>query len=287
MKMISEALLAHIQSEVTTLATCWKLTRKDNTTLGFTNHDVDLLIDGVLYKASTGFTPTAIETTGDLSVDNLDVEGILTSGSLTEQDILAGFYDFADIEIFQVNYKDLSQGKLTLKCGWLGEVSIKKRQFVAEVRGMTQKLSQTIGELYSPACRASLGDGRCKINLELHTVTGSVTHVTSNQHFADNAREEVSGIFTSGVIQFTSGANNGVRMEVKEYLQATAHGGELVLVLPLPFAVQAGDDYVLTKGCDKTLATCAGRFNNLLNFRGEPHVPGLDRMLETAGTRSL
>jgi hypothetical protein len=42
----------------------------------------------------------------------------------------------------------------------------------------------------------------------------------------------------------------------------------------------------MTKGCDKTLPTCFAKFNNVVNFRGEPLVPGLDRMLETAGTRS-
>ena len=63
-------------------------------------------------------------------------------------------------------------------------------------------------------------------------------------------------------------------------------GGTLALALPMPYGMAVGDGYALTKGCDKTIATCAGRFANVANFRGEPQVPGLDRMLETAGTRS-
>jgi uncharacterized phage protein (TIGR02218 family) len=286
MKTISEELAAHIAGEVTTLATCWKLTRKDTSVLGFTNHDKDIVIDSVLYKASTGFTPSTIENTGTLSVDNLDVEGMLSAGSLTESDILAGLYDFADIEIFQVNYTDLTQGRLILKKGWLGEVSLHKQQFIAEVRGMTQKLSQTIGELYSPSCRAALGDNRCKVSMAAHTVTGIVTASSSGQHITDADRDETSGIFTSGVITFTSGANSGISMEVKEYILTSGVGGQIILVLPLPYPVAEGDNYSLTKGCDKTVATCRQRFNNILNFRGEPHVPGLDRMLETAGTRT-
>ena len=33
--------------------------------------------------------PSAIQNTGSLSVDNLDIEGMLSAGSITEDDILA------------------------------------------------------------------------------------------------------------------------------------------------------------------------------------------------------
>jgi uncharacterized phage protein (TIGR02218 family) len=286
MKTITAALQEHISGELTTLATCWKLTRRDNTVLGFTDHDRNILFEAATYQAASGFTPSAVENTASLSVDNLDIQGILSAGSITEDDILAGKYDFAEIEIFQVNYNDLTQGALKLRRGWLGEVSLHKQQFVAEVRGLTQRLSQTMGELYSPACRATLGDSRCKINMTLHTVTGSVTTALSSQEFRDSARTENTGIFNFGTITFTSGANNGLSMEVKEYNHTSSGGGHLFLVLPLPYATAPGDAYTLTKGCDKTLATCVERFSNAVNFRGEPFVPGLDRMLETAGTRS-
>lgn len=286
MKQISAELAAHLAGEVTTLATCWKMMRRDATVLGFTDHDQDIVFESVTYKAATGFTPSAIENSGTLAVDNLDVEGMISSGSITEADILAGLYDFAEIEIFQVNYADLMQGALKLRRGWLGEVSFYKQQFIAEVRGLTQRLSQTIGELYSASCRATLGDNRCKVGMGAHTVTGSATAVASSQQFTDSARTETSSIFNFGTITFTSGANNGFSMEVKEYLYNVTTGGHITLVLPMPYPILAGDSYSLTKGCDKTLATCFARFDNVINFRGEPLVPGLDRMLETAGTRS-
>src|SRR5690606_10047660 len=141
----------------------------------FTDHDRDIVFDEITYSASTGFTPSAIENNASLSVDNLELEGMLSDTAITESDVLAGKYDFAEIEIFQVNYRDLSQGALKLRRGWLGEVSLQKQQFVAEVRGITQRLSQTVGEFFSPSCRATLGDSRCKVDMEDHTVTGSVT----------------------------------------------------------------------------------------------------------------
>jgi len=286
MKTLSSELAAHIAGEVTTLATCWKLTRRDGGVLGFTDHDQDIEYNACIYRAASGFTPSAVQNSDSLSVDNLDVEGMLSSSSISETDLLAGIYDFAEIEIFQINYNDTSQGTLKLRRGWLGEVSLHKQQFVAEVRGLTQSLSQTIGELYAPACRATLGDSRCKVDMEAYTVTGSITQVLSTQEFYDASRDEASGLYSFGKITFTSGACNGLSMEVKEYVWTADNGGQVILTLPMPYGLQAGDTYSLTQGCDKTVATCNTRFANIYNFRGEPYVPGLDRLLETAGTRS-
>jgi uncharacterized phage protein (TIGR02218 family) len=281
MKNISIELATHIAGEVTTLATCWKLTRRDGVLFGFTDHDADIMVDSVIYKAASGFTPSAIQNTSSLSVDNLDVEGMLSAGNITESDILAGLYDFAEIEIFQVNYNDTSQGKLKLRRGWLGEVSLVKQQFVAEVRGLTQRLSQTIGELYSASCRATFADSRCKINAVIYTISGTVTASVSNQEFKDASIIEASGAYDFGKITFSSGANIGLSMEVKEFTS----GGKVTLVLPMPYNIAIGDGYSMTQGCDKTIATCTNQYNNVVNFRGEPHVPGLDSMLLTAGTR--
>lgn len=286
MKTIPTLLAAHLAGEVTTLATCWKLKRRDGVELGFTNHDRDLVVSGLTYQAKSGFTPSAISSSSGLSVDNLDLEGLLDAGSITEADIMAGKYDFAEIEIFMVNHADLSQGLLALRKGWMGEVSVQNGIFIAEMRGLAQKLAQNIGELFSPSCRASLGDSRCKVNMTLQTHTGTVTTATGRQEFKDSARSEASGIFSGGSVTFTSGANNGLSMEVKEYIYQSGSGGRIILAMPMPYAISVNDQYSMNKGCDKTLATCKARFDNVANFRGEPHVPGMDRMMETAGTRS-
>ena len=243
---------------------------------------------GVTYHAGSGFTPSAVAANADLSVDSLAVEGMLQAGSLTEADIMAGLYDFAEVEVFMVNYADLSQGALQLKRGWMGGVSMQRGMFVAEMRGLAQACAQTIGELFSPSCRAALGDARCTVNLAAYTVSGTVTALSApdRQAFTDSGRAEASGSFTFGTVTFTSGANAGLAMEVKEHDYAAGVGGRFTLALPMPYALAAGDAYAMAMGCDKTLATCAGRFGNVVNFRGEPHVPGLDKMLETAGTRS-
>ena len=282
MKNISTALKTHISGEVTTLATCWRITRRDGAVLGFTDFNSDLTVSGVVYEAQTGFTPTAVQSTSGFSVDNLDVDGMLDSAVITESDINAGLYDFAEISVFMVNYTDLTQGILTLRTGWLGEVSFSQNHFIAEMRGLAQALNQNIGDVFSANCRALFGDARCKVDLSGYTFTGVVSAVNNNRVFVASDLSNVSGYFNYGLVKFTSGANNGISMEVKDYIE----GGDINLSLPLPYAIEVGDEFQIVAGCDKTFATCVNNFDNALNFRGEPHVPGMDKILETAGTFS-
>jgi uncharacterized protein (TIGR02217 family) len=46
----------------------------------------------------------------------------------------------------------------------------------------------------------------------------------------------------------------------------------------MPYAIAPGDAFTVHPGCDKRLATCRDIFANVLNFRGEPFVPGLDAL---------
>lgn len=282
MKIISNDLDAHLASEVTTIATCWKLTRRDAVVMGFTDHDKDISYGGVTYYAASGFTPSAIASNSELAVDHLDIEGVLDSDNIAAVDVQAGLYDFAQIEIFILNYENLAHGTLILRTGWLGEVKFGRDRFVAEVRGLLQNLSQNIGELYSPSCRAKLGDSRCKITIGSFTYSGSVTSVVSNQVFSDSTRAEANGWFDGGEITFTSGNNNGFSMEIKEF-----RNKQITLMLPMSYNVVNTDTYSIIAGCDKSFDTCISKFSNAVNFRGEPHVPGVDKMLETAGTRNM
>lgn len=281
MKTINENLSQHLLKETTTLATCWKITRTDGMVMGFTDHDSDVGHEGVTYSAKSGFTPSAVASAANLAADSMSIDGVLDSDFITEEDVLAGKYDAAEIEIFMVNFNAPNDGRLWLRYGEIGELTLKNGQFVAEVQGILHKLGQTIGDLYSPSCRTQFCDERCKLDLANYTVLGTITAVTSCQIFTDVARLEEDGAFSYGSIQFTSGQNNGHIMEVKRF-----DSGTVTTVLPMPYEVAIGDAYSMVKGCDKTFSTCVNTYQNALNFRGEPHVPGVDKILETSGTFS-
>ena len=282
MQNISSALETHLSQETTTLATCWSIARKDGVILYFTEHDQDIIMDGHFYQASSGMSASAVTSQSGLAVDNLEFEGMLNADAIGEGDLLAGRYDHAEISVFMVNYKDPSAGKIVLKTGWLGEVTLKGGQFIAEMRGLSSKLQQTIGDVFTSTCRAMLGDARCTKNLTTFTRTGIITAVEAAYAFTDSSRTELGGYFDYGIIRFTSGANAGLCMEIKDF-----SAGRFSLFLPMPYSVSVGDSYSAVAGCDKTIQTCISTFNNAVNFRGEPHVPGMDKLLETAATRSL
>jgi hypothetical protein len=71
MKTASSQLATHIGGETTTLATCWKVTRRDGSIFGFTDFDKDLTVDSLVYQARSGYTRSAIHTIANLAVDNL------------------------------------------------------------------------------------------------------------------------------------------------------------------------------------------------------------------------
>ncbi len=281
MQQLSTQLSAHLAQETTTLATCWSITRRDGMTLYFTEHDKDIVVDGHVYGAASGMSASAVTSQAGLMVDNLEFEGMLSAEAIAEADVLAGKYDHAEISVFMVDYTSPDTGRLDLKTGWLGEVTLRGGQFVAEMRGLTSRLQQVIGEVYTASCRAQLGDGRCKKNLAAFTVSGTVTSVEAAHAFKDSSRTELSNYFAYGVVTFTSGANAGIHMEIRDF-----SAGRFGLFLPMPYPIAVGDSYTAVAGCDKSFQNCVTKFNNAVNFRGEPHVPGTDKLLETSATRS-
>jgi uncharacterized phage protein (TIGR02218 family) len=274
MLTLSPAYTAHLADEVTELATCWTITRRDAVVLGFTDHPTDLTIGGIVYQAALGYSATDVSTSADLDVDNLNLQGFIDSPSITEPDLMAGVWDYAEVEIFEVITSDLAAGIRRLRRGRIGEVALGRSVFETELRGLSQAFTQQLCELTSPTCRAVLGDARCGVDLVPLTVTGTITSITSPRAWTDSTRAEAAGYFTFGRLTWTSGANAGYSMEIKTHAAA----GLMTMQLPMPYALTVGDAYSLQPGCDKLLATCKVKFNNVLNFRGEPHVPGTDRL---------
>jgi hypothetical protein len=353
MKSVSPALATHLAGTVTTLATCWRITRVDGQEFFFTDHDRDIAFEGDVYKASSGYSRTAITSDASLGVDNLDVEGVFDSEAITEQELRAGLFDQAEVRIFLVNWADPSMGALRMRRGWFGEVVLTEQGvFRTELRGLAQALAQRIGELYSPECRADLGDHRCKVPIHppviaratayavgqhVRVATGSgigsavyenriyrcvvagttaatqpvydttvgqqttdggavfeamqswsrsgvVVSVVNRAVFAASITEPraVDGWFAGGVLTWESGDNAGRSIEVKAWTQAS---GQIELFLPMGYAIGVGDAFRIHPGCDKRLDTCIDRFANVLNFRGEPYVPGQDAIMSYPDAR--
>lgn len=277
MRDIPSALQAKLDSGVTTLCHCWKLTRRDDVAQGFTDHDDDLVFDGVTYRAGTGFTSSEATSRFDLSVDGAEIAGALSDDALLESELAAGRYDAASVETWLVDWSDVSLRVLTAR-STLGEVRREGHAFSAELRGLADSLSQNSGRLFTARCSADLGDMHCRFDLAAAGMegVGSVTSIESTSTIVATGLDTFSeGVFTGGKLSWTSGANDGLSVEIKEHRMASSHA-RLSLWQAMPEVIASGDAFTITAGCDKRFATCRERFNNVVNFRGFPHIPGND-----------
>ena len=247
--------------------------------IGFTEHLGDLTIDNLVYRAENSFRTTSIENTDNLSVDNLEIEGVIDSDVIKHEDLIAGLYDYAYIEIFVVDYQLPQAGKIILKAGYIGEISFCGQRFIAEIRGLSQKLNANIGNYYSPTCRTNFGGSQCKINLSKYQKHGVVVSLIQGKSFVIDKLIFENDWYLYGLIKFITGQNKDLSLEIKEI-----HENIISLMLEFPYQINVGDEFIITPGCDKQFSTCCERYNNAVNFRGEPTLPGMDEILKTSGT---
>jgi uncharacterized phage protein (TIGR02218 family) len=269
MRKIPPALQAKLDTGLTTLASCHIVTRKDGVKQGFTDHDRDLLVDGVLCLASTGFSATEITERLGFAISGGEVAGGLIDDSLTEDDILRGLYDGASIAIYMVDWSEPAL-KVLLRSGTIGEITREGASFKAEIRSRLTDLDVEKGRSYIPTCQALVGDAQCKIALV--NAIGTVTVLGSSSDFhCSGLAAFAPSYFTQGKLTWVTGENAGVAGEVHY-----SNGSTMVLFAEMPMPIALGDMFNVSAGCDKYFKTCREKFNNIVNFRGFPHIPGND-----------
>lgn len=280
-RTIPAALLEHIQSGAPTLATCVKVTRTDNLVLGFTGVNKDLTIGSILYEAESGLSPSLYRQTSDSGPDNMEIVGLLRSDRIKNTDIEAGFYDNAAVEVFQVNFEDLSMGQFTVMTGTLGDATLEDGKWTFELRSLMQRLSQQLGELTSRLCRVKvLGDSQCKFVLVVgvHINTRNVHSIQSAHQITFASDSNPTDFYSYGTVEMLTGANKGFKREVKKHTLVSGRA-QIELQESFPYLVTTLDQGRLTIGCNRTIEQCIARFNNAINFRGEPHLPGTIKVL--------
>ena len=266
-----------LQRPLLTAALCWRLERRDGVALGFTSHDRDLAIGGLRYRAAPGMLPSAITLSDGFDPDTLDIAGALTSDAITGADLRAGRWDGAAVRVFMVDWEAPDGGTLHIARGELGEVSLRGDGFEAELKGPTAALERAVVEQTSPECRARLGDRRCRVDMAARTRLTRIAAIVDEDVF-DVENAAPGNAYGYGLLRWIGGANGGLDGAI------LASDGARITLRELPaFAADVGDFVELREGCDRSLATCAGRFGNAANFRGEPHLPGIDLLTRYPG----
>ena len=260
------------------------LTRRDGVVQGFTDHDRDLVFDGVTCRAGTGLTGSEATQPARPRRRRLGVAGALADEALTEADLAAGRYDAAASRSIWSTGASRRCSVLTAqghaRRGAARGRGVRRRVARADApaeRGERAALHRDLRrrsrrralqlDLGEPAFRGT-GDGR-------GARRPSIVLASGLDDFAD-------GWFSAGRLIWTRGANDGLAVEVKSH-RVGDDGVALDLWQAMPEPIAAGDTFTVTAGCDKRFATCRDRFDNAVNFRGFPHIPGNDFVIRYAG----
>lgn len=256
----------------------WRLERRDGVTLGFTSHDRDIWLGGLLLRAAPGMMPSTISESIGIEVDGLDVRGALTADAIRPDDLHAGRWDAAKVSIFLFDWNDPDAGQRLLAAGELGAVSHSGSQFEAEFKGPAARLDRVVAPYASPSCRAAFCDAACGLSAARFTHEATVASSGGSEIVLADALPGAAGAFAFGRLRWLDGANSGLWSNILESAATTVE-----LAAPPPFPVTEGARVELAEGCDKTIATCSVRFANAINFRGEPYLPGNDILTRYPG----
>lgn len=279
MRALPPDLAAHLAGGVTTLARCWTIERRDGVVLGFTDHDRDLVLDGVPHRAAAALDPSELATEGGLAVGGGEVVGVLDHAVLSEAAIQRGLFDGARVRSILVNWAH-PETRLELDCYEIGEIRRGDSRFEAELRSLAHRFDEERGRLYTRRCAADLGDGRCRV--EVTSVAGTVADTDGASQVTVEGLQAAAGAYSAGRVLFLDGANAGRGVEIRTHArEGNAH--HLALWLPMPQIIRVGDRFEIRPGCDKRFETCRDRFGNAANFQGFPHMPGNDLLLAVAG----
>jgi uncharacterized phage protein (TIGR02218 family) len=254
--------------ELDNVATFWRIYRRDGVMLAFTSHDRDLEFGGITHRTAPGMVPAAIRLSAELSDDSAEAEGALNHASIREEDLAAGLFDEAAIEIGAVDW--LTREHHVLYTGEIGRIEDDQHRFSAELRSGKQLLEQDLVPRTSPTCRAEFCGRGCGLSAARFISTRPLAAVD-----LDRNRVRIDQLTATdhinGRLRFMAGPQTGIRFDIVDF-----DGDWLVLDRPLVKGTAIGTRTELTEGCDHTIATCSARFGNAVNFRGEPFLPGND-----------
>lgn len=275
MKQLLPDFAEHISGQTTTLCRCWIIETSAGKRLGFTDHDADILIEGVLCERDAGMESSAVEERTGFNVNSFETSGALQSERITEADVTTGVYDGAKVSTYLVNWREPSQFVLD-RVMLVGEIIREDGLYRMELRGLSSILDQTQGKHFVSRCQANLGDERCRVNLDTtaHKANGTISNIVSNEVLVvSNLGNYEAGWFRAGQLIWTSGKNQSAAVEILDHTKVSS-GDRLVLWQPMPHPVSEGDSFTVTAGCNRDFETCKAKFSNAINFQGFPHMPG-------------
>lgn len=260
--------------QIKKLVTCLKIINSDGTKYHLCDSDSDVIINDEIYLHGAYFIPGKITNSTNLDENNFKVIFTLDDYYFERNKLISGYYSKSFIEISLVDIFAASYKKQILKTGYLGAISIKEHSFIGEINSLSSFTKNNITKCYLSSCRAKFGDEKCKVKLEKYTANGQIENLSDINSFYDSQREEVDDYFKHGEIIFLTG-----NLASRKFWVSDFYNKKIIIQSLEQLEFNIGDKYQIIAGCNKDFNTCINKFNNALNFRGEPFVPNRHQLV--------
>ena len=280
-RTLSAGLTTHLAGRSHTRCNMLLLDLEDGSTVAITDHDNDLTYDigdgDETYVSGTGILTSNVALSCGLDADNYEVTGPI-GDTVTLEAVMGGRFNRAVARLFQVNWKDLTQGAIKLLKGTIAEARVVGGKFTFEIRSDVDRLNQTVGRTLANQCDADFADQvRCFATAT--EVVGTVTAVTDAMRFTVSfTGSYADDFFNKGTVTALTGDLAGTQpVEIYDWTSA----GAITLFAPLVEAPGVGDTFTVRNGCGKSREDCMAH-NAIVWFRGFPEIPGSDQVMKPA-----
>ena len=275
MRNIPESFAARLGG-ASTICHCWRLRLRDGDVMGFTDHDEDVVVEGLVHSAGSGLSASEAHQQLGFGASGCMLAGALDISSLRAEDVLSGRYDGGRIECRLVDWR-APDNSLLVDAFEIASLRRTQHGFSAVLTGVAQRFHEATGRLYQAGCDAEFADARCGLEGAHFTLAAQVASSDGDLVLRIVSTSKAEGWFANGVLA----RSDLTRLRIRSHFVGTKQD-ELVLWAPPARPFEMGEAIQLTAGCDKTLATCRDRFANVVNFRGFPHVPSPEMVLAYA-----
>ncbi len=286
---------------------CWRITRPDGTNFDFTDHPNSLKVrtgetavgsalEGVspsyvTFNPSDGLDASAAEFSDGLVSNDFEVQGIVSSGKITEEDLRGGRFDNSEVTEYLVDWRYPWNGYFEKNTYLVLNLAFSNRGWRADLVSKVKSQEKKVGMHWTRNCRHILGDSGCGVNLGTNNQAGnaittgtlSISAVAADKRSWFKVSSLSSGYanndFNYGFVEFKNGSSKlaNLKLEILDYIASTR---QVKLCLPTPFDMNDGltDTVVLVQGCDKRSTTCTNKYNNFVKYGGFPYIPGDDKV---------
>ncbi len=234
---------------------CFHIKLQNNVELFLTEYDQNIHVDNMIFAPNTGLSIKHAEF-NDSAQNHIILRGIFEEGGISKNDNLVD----AEVVIY-IYASNYLYHFVTYYCS---SHICYDLNFEIQLLPISRRYNHALLKIFSKTCRANLADTECSMLKENFSQIYDIYEIIGNVIIIQNLEKEV-GYFDNGEAIF------GKNELVLKILHQS--NNSITLAAAVPDEIKHLTQVKIIAGCDKNFQTCCEKFDNAINFRGEPFVP--------------